>query len=305
MRFKHLLTGVAVALISLGALAVAQQPGQRGGPPGGRGFPGFGGFGGFGGGFASRLGLLSIPEVRRELELADEQVEALEKIREEIRTRFPMPGFPGGRGPGGPPDGQRGRRGGRNNEALRNVPTDWFFVQAQEQQPGGRGRGGFGQLTEEQRAEFERQRRERAKFEREKLAEILLPHQLKRLTEIYIQVAGVAALQDDDIAAELGITEAQKSKMAEVQASIREEMGAQMRELFQGGGEREAIQAKMQELRRNAEAKVLAVLTPEQQKKFEEMKGKPFNMPEGFGRGGFGPGGPGGRGRGNRGGNNN
>jgi Spy/CpxP family protein refolding chaperone len=83
-------------------------------------------------------------------------------------------------------------------------------------------------------------------------------------------------------------------------------MGAQMRELFQGGGgDREAIQAKMQELRRAADAKVLAVLTPEQQKKFEEMKGKPFAMPEGFGRGGFGPGGPGGRGRGNRGGNNN
>lgn len=125
------------------------------------------------------------------------------------------------------------------------------------------------------------------------------------MTEIYIQVAGVAALQDDDIAAELGITEAQKTKMAEIQAANREEIGAQMRELFQSGGDREAIQAKMQELRRAADAKVLAVLTPEQQKKFEEMKGKPFAMPEGFGRGGFGPGGPGGRGRGNRGGTNN
>lgn len=305
MRLKHLCLGLAVALIGLTTLVVAQQPGQRGGPPGGRGFGGFGFFGGPGGGF-SRLGLLSIPEVRRELELADEQVEAIEKLREELRARFPGPGGPGGRGPGGPPDGQRGRRGRGNNEALRLTPAEWFFVQAQQPgQPGGRGRGGFGPITEEQRAEFERQRRERAKEEREKLAEILLPHQLKRLTEIYLQLAGVAALQDDDIAAELGITEAQKAKIAEVQAANREEMGERMRELFQGGN-REEIQAKMQELRRAADAKVLAVLTPEQQKKFEEMKGKPFSLPEGFGRGGFGPpGGPGGRGRGPRGGNNN
>src|SRR5262249_26300896 len=157
---------------------------------------------------------------------------------------------------------------------------------------------------------MEQQRLERAREERARLSEILLPQQIKRLTEIYVQQVGVSALQDEEIAKELGISDSQKAKLTEVTAANREALGAQMRELFQGGGgggDRDANRAKIDELRKAGDAKVLAVLSTDQQKKFEEMKGKPFAMPEGAGRGGpGGPGGPGGnRGRGNRGGNNN
>src|SRR5436853_271132 len=87
-------------------------------------------------------------------------------------------------------------------------------IMAPQQQPGqGRGRGGPGgfQLTPEQRAEFEKTQLERAREEKAKLAEILLPNQLKRLNEIFIQTAGTSALQDEDVAKQLGISDAQKA----------------------------------------------------------------------------------------------
>jgi hypothetical protein len=141
---------------------------------------------------------------------------------------------------------------------------------------------------------------ERAREEKAKLAEVLLPHQIKRLTEIYIQQAGLAAIQDEDIAQELGISDAQRTKMTEVRQANQETLGPQYREAFQL--EDEARRSKLEELRKIGDAKLLAVLSSDQQKKFEAMKGKPFAMPEGAGRGGR-PGGQGGRP--GRGGNNN
>lgn len=307
MRFKLVFSLAAVALIGLTASALAQQqpgqPGQgrgRGGPPGGGGGFGFGG-GGF---LRSRMSFLSIDAVKKELELADEQVAEIEKVNEELRAKYPM--F-GGRGGGGGPGG--GRRGGNNNEGALNVlPVQTFFVALQEpNQQRGRGGGNFQPPTPEQMAEFEKQRLERTREEKAKLAEILLPNQLKRLNEIFVQVNGLNALQDDDIAKELAITEVQKTKLAEVRQANGEAMRSQGREAFAGLDDA-ARAAKFAEMRKEADAKLLAVLTPDQQKKYEEMKGKPFAMPEGAGRGGFGGGGGGGggnRGRGGKTGNNN
>lgn len=268
----------------------------------------------FGGGFrASRMMLLRMPEVRKELDLVDEQVAAIEKIEEELRAKFP---FGGGRGgPGGPGgrDGERreGDRGPRR-EGASLVPAEWYFVQAQERgQPGQGRRGGGGppQISEEDRARFEKMRVERAREEKARLAEVLLPEQMKRLSEIYVQVAGMGALQDEDVATELGITESQKSKLADVQRQNQEAMGAAMREMFQGGGggDRDAGRAKMEQLRKDSDAKLLAVLSSDQQKKFDALKGKAFAMPENAfrgpgGPGGGPPGGPGGPGGGGPGG---
>ena len=76
-----------------------------------------------------------------------------------------------------------------------------------------------------------------------------------------------------------------------------------MREAFQGGREgvdRTAMREKMETLRKESEAKMLAHLTAEQQAEFTKLKGEPFAMPApdfgGFGRGGRGGrGGPEGR----------
>jgi Spy/CpxP family protein refolding chaperone len=370
-------TVVAVALACLAEPILAQQPGGQGGQPGQRGQrgPGGGGFGGGGfggGGFGgalggmfggggrgtSRLGLLNIPEVQKELELVDEQLTAIQKVRDELQPQRGRGGFGGGQ-PGQPGQpGQRGRRGGDNPPPNPNggngaslASPERFYVQqeAQPPQPGQRGQrgqggpgGGFGQLTEEQRAEMEKQRAVRLKQEKEKLADILLPHQVKRLNEIYYQQLGVSVVDDPDAIEELKITAEQKAKIAEVRTANQESMRTLMQEVFANrgaggaGGEggaggaggapggrggrggfggfqlTEEQQKKMDDARKANDEKILAVLTAEQRTKLDEMKGKAFAMPEnaGRGRGGFGgpggaPGGAPGRGRGGNDGNNN
>ena len=261
----------AALVFCVASMALAQPGGQRGGQRGGFGFGG--GFGGFGG--ASRLALLRIEAVQKELELTEDQIASIRKLSEELR---PMGrGGPGGGGGGEGDRPRRGRRGGDNNPDVRVNGPERFFVQAQPGRP---------QISDEDRARFREEAAARAKKEREELAKILKPEQLKRLTEIYIQQAGIAALQDTEVSEKLKITDDQKEKLAKV----REENQAAMRDLF-GGGDREAARTKMAELRKQNEEKTLAVLTEDQKKQFEEMKGKKFDMPENAGRGGFGRGG--------------
>jgi Spy/CpxP family protein refolding chaperone len=264
MRFRTVIVLSAAALLCLASVAVSQQPGGR--RPGGFS----GAFGGTG-----RLSLVSIEAVQKELGLEPAQIEAIQKLRDELR---PMR------------DGGKGRPGNRGKtkapEASNRVPADWYFVQAQAQP------GRF-QPTPEQLEELRKQAAERTKLEKTKLAEILLPNQMKRLNEIYIQQLGTRAFEDVDVVAELKITDEQKASLAKV----REESRAQMSELFAGGagGDREARQAKLAEARKATEEKTLAVLTADQKTKFEELKGKPFEMPENAGRGPGGPGGAPGR----------
>lgn len=112
--------------------------------------------------------------------------------------------------------------------------------------------------------------------------------QKKRVEEIDIQMAGISALQREDVQKALGITDAQKEKMK----SVRDGMQEKMRGLFgsfrrprggQGGnrGERpnfDEIRKKMTELRESNEKEVLAVLTPTQVATFERMKGKKIDL---------------------------
>lgn len=270
MKFRAVVVLSAVAMLCLASVAVSQQR------PGGRG-PG----GGFGGGFGgtSRLQLLGVEAIQKELGLEPAQIEAITKLRDELRPmRDGGKGRPGGKGKGKAP------------EASNRTAVDYYFVQAQAQ-PGQRG-----QLTPEQIEEFRKQAAERAKVEKTKLAEILLPNQLKRLNEIYIQQLGTRVFDDEDVATALTITAEQKTSIAK----IREEQGAAMRELFTaGGGDREAARTKMAEMRKATDEKIIAVLTADQKAKFEELKGKPFEMPEGALRGGPGGGAPGRRPGGN------
>ena len=216
-----------------------------------------GGPGGRGGFGMTPLNLLGIEAVQKELELVDAQKEEIGKLTESMR----------------------GQRGG----------------------PGGPGGGAnFQDMTDEERQAWMQERQKRAAEQQAKakqeLAGILLDEQQKRLQEIYIQVAGTQALNDDDVAAALTLTDDQKAQMQ----AARDEANAQRRELF-NSDDREAAFEKMAELTKQADEKILALLNADQQAKFAEMKGKPFDMPADAlrgGRGGFG-GGRGNRGSGN------
>jgi len=164
-------------------------------------------------------------------------------------------------------------------------------------------RPNFREMSDEDREKYMAQMRERgekeAKIANAKLEEVLLPPQIARLKEIALQQRGTSALTDPEVAKELKITDAQKKKLADVNQKNMETMRSKMQELFQGGN-REGIREKRQEMRKEADGKVLAVLTGEQKKKFEVMKGEAFEMPRRtFTRGGGRRGG--GRGEGGRG----
>jgi hypothetical protein len=173
----------------------------------------------------------------------------------------------------------------------------------------------FRNMSEEDRTAFfdkmRKEQEERNKKMKEQLEEVLLPEQIERLEQIGLQVRGVQALGDDDVAAKLNITDAQKKELAEVREKLQGEMREKMRELFSSGN-RDGMREAFAKVRADMEKEVLGVLDSGQQKKFEELKGAKFEMPEGGvgrggfggpggGRGGFGGGRPGGDGAGGRG----
>jgi len=225
-------------------------------------------------------------------------------------------GFGGRTGGGGSMFGGRG--GGDMTTTLLRIEAvrteleispdqEEALTKMQEQGRSERPSGDFRNMSEDERTEFfakmRKQAEERTTKMKEQLEEVLFPEQLERLQEINIQLQGIAALRNAEVAKELKITDAQKKELEEVQAGMREKMREGMRELFSRGS-RDGIREKMEKMRGDMEGDVLDGLTSDQKKKFEEMKGEKFEMPEGsFGRGGGqGGGGFGGRGGGEQGG---
>ena len=268
MKISRKVTGLlSVALLAFMVTpAMAQGRGQGG--QGGRGGAGGGGFGGRGGAGGSMFGGRGGGDMTMSLL-------RIEAVRTELEIS---------------PD---------QEEALTKM---------QEQGRPERPNADFRNMSEEERTEFftkmRKQAEERNTKMKEQLEEVLFPEQLERLQEINIQLQGIAALRNADVAKELKITDAQKKELEEVQAGMMEKMREGMRELFTSGGGREGMREKIEKMRADMEGDVLAVLTSDQKKKFEEMKGEKFEMPEGsFGRGGRGGfGGRGGRGGGEQGG---
>lgn len=207
-------------------------PGGFGGPGMGMGMmPGMGGmFGGMGGGMSDVM-LLAREDVQKELELVDDQLEQLNKLREtsgqEMRDMF---------------------------SGLRDLPREEMGPKMAE-------------LMREAQAKTKKA-----------LDEILLPHQSERLGQLVVQwqLQGGGLAQSEEVAKELGISDEQ-----------RDQLRTKARELERA-------------LRKKLTEDLLKELTPEQQAKYKELVGEPFEFQrdERFGPGrGFGaPGGFGGPG---------
>jgi Spy/CpxP family protein refolding chaperone len=89
-----------------------------------------------------------------------------------------------------------------------------------------------------------------------------------RLQELLLQVNGAAELLNEEIQDQLHLTDGQKEKLKEVQranAKARRDARADL------SGDRWTA---MVELQKEANAKLLEVLIPEQQKQFEKMQGE-------------------------------
>ncbi|MBM4003077.1 MAG: hypothetical protein FJ295_07270 [Planctomycetes bacterium] len=99
-----------------------------------------------------------------------------------------------------------------------------------------------------------------------RLAEILLPHQVDRLKQLRVQMQvrnrGLSALTGPDLSDALGLSDDQKSKLAEKQAEAQK----QLRE-------------KIEELRKQLQQEVIQeVLTPVQRDKLSKLTGSEFKL---------------------------
>jgi hypothetical protein len=221
------LLGIVMALLALPA--VAQPPGG-----GGQGRGGFGGGrgGGFGGGM---LMLLGNDDVKKELQLLDDQTEKLAKIQEDM--------------------------GAEMRELFQSGDRDAMAAKMTEMRKKGE----------------------------DEIAKVLDSDQLKRLKQIEFQqsinvgTTGFASgIISDPVVEQLGLSKEQVEQLTEAQKAADEE-----------------LRKKQAALRAEALDKLVASMSPEQQTKFKELYGKPFEMRFNFG-GGRGAGG--GQGGGNRGG---
>jgi hypothetical protein len=112
--------------------------------------------------------------------------------------------------------------------------------------------------------------------------QVLDPAQRKRLQEISIQQNGPRAIQDPDVATELKLSAEQQTKLA---AAVTENTKA-----FEAGfgqGRQEQWRERMGQLADEADARLSAVLTDEQKKELDTLKGEPFevDLPQFFRRG--------------------
>jgi len=104
-----------------------------------------------------------------------------------------------------------------------------------------------------------------------KIEEILDETQKKRMEEMFLWVNGGFALLDAKVAIALELTDEQKAAAKELDSVRRKAMMEQMRAGMSG----------YKAMKKDAEecgVKLLALLTPEQAKKFEELKGKQFKF---------------------------
>ncbi len=276
MPIRFICQTVVLSLITvlIPAFVQAQPPG------GGRG--GFGGFGGGRGGFTiDRAVLLRADQVRKELKIEEAQAATIDAALEAYREE---------------------------REERNNAPRP--------------DRDALDKMSEEERtAAVEKSRKEREELSKktdEVLNALLEPEQSKRLDQISLQAklafATVQTLKGEELKSKLSLTDEQLTKLDDAGKAATAEMQAMFQGLRGGGGGGDAggfeqMQEKMTAARAKTAEVAMAILTADQAKTIDELKGPKFEIDMRTlmgGRRGFGgPQGRGDRGRGGDGGNGN
>ena len=124
---------------------------------------------------------------------------------------------------------------------------------------------------------------------------VLTEDQKKRLQELYVQSAGPLAVVQPDISKELGLSEAQKAKIDDLQRRQGEATQGIWERVGNGEIDRDEATEKMQKNSKVMEAEVGKVLTPAQRDKLKALGGAVFEFkdpkpgtPGSFGRPGGG-----------------
>lgn len=227
---------LVISLLAVTSLALAQGGGQ------GRG-QGRGGFGQGRGGGMTPMTLLMRGDVRKDLDLSEEQITKLEALQPQ-------------RGQGGAGGGQRGQGQGGG------------------QRQGGQGGG---QMTDEQRAAMQEAAKKRNEEQKAAIAAILSPAQVTRLAEIGYQVQGNMAVLQADTQKALGLDEKQIAAIKELQAKQQEANQALFQKMRDQELTREELTEKMTKNTDIMKAELGKILKADQAAKLKAMGGtKPF-----------------------------
>ena len=141
----------------------------------------------------------------------------------------------------------------------------------------------FKDLSKEERAEKMTAASEKAWKE---IGEILKPEQVKRLKQIDLQVSGIRAYSNKEVAEALKITDEQKEKIRDAGMAMGKEM-ADLREEYGikgfGGPKLDAdkqkeYDKKLAAINKDLTTKVTGLLTDEQKAKWKELTGDPIDV---------------------------
>ncbi len=191
--------------------------------------------------------------------------------------------------------GQRGGRGGLGGLLLMSEVQKELKLSEddvakltkalEDLRPSMRGPGGGNNQDPEA---FRKQMDEVQKKIDAKVKESISADQWKRLNELRLQREGAASVRRPEVAAELKLTDEQKSKLKPLLDELRPQFGGGRGRGENGGGQgNQPNFEEMREKRDKASAEILGLLTPEQKKTWEALQGAKFAFPE-RGRGGAG-----------------
>jgi hypothetical protein len=118
------------------------------------------------------------------------------------------------------------------------------------------------------------------KSSRESISKILKPDQVKRLKEIFLQIYGFGTLTRADFQQDLKLTDAQNKQFD----TLSDQMAQDMRTSWEipsddptkAAATLTSNRKRMEGIMKNSNAKSLEVLTADQKKTLEALKGKPF-----------------------------
>jgi hypothetical protein len=270
---------VAIALLACVAAATAQGagPGRNSGQ--GRGNRQFGQMGRGGGG---EVVLVRRKDVQTDLAVNDEQKKKIDELLGQIggrqRGNRNGAGNGGNTGTGGTGTGTTGTSGtGTGTTGAGGNGTGNRGNRANRGNGGGVDREAFMKQMQEQREKMHKD-----------LAAILNEGQMKRLSEISIQLQGNRAVLDADVQKKLNVTDEQKKKMEDLSTKLQEANRNLNQKVRNNEMTREEMQAARDKNNATLGDELVKLLTAEQSAKLKELQGKPFKAEKNEGRRGGG-----------------
>jgi hypothetical protein len=117
---------------------------------------------------------------------------------------------------------------------------------------------------------------------RKEVSSVLTPDQLNRLKQILLQVNGAEALQDKEVAKQVGITPEESAKIEKIQMQTSGILRSSLGMPANGGTTKpQMLGANVQtaeKINNHAQDQYLGALTPDQKQKLDKLRGAPFTL---------------------------